>query len=73
MKLKNSDAKTFWLSALNRAIRSMAQALIASIGATAIITDINWGVALGTAATTGLLSILNSIVTGLPEVPEKTG
>lgn len=66
---KKFNAKNFWQSAIMRAIRSMAQAMIASIGATAMITDINWGVVMGTAVTTGLLSILNSIVTGLPEAP----
>lgn len=72
MKLKNSDTKIFFKHAINRAVRTMAQAMVASIGATAVITDINWAVVLGTTATTGLLSILNSIATGLPEVPEKT-
>ena len=53
-----------------RAIRSMAQSAVAAIGATALITEVDWVVVGSTAAMTGVLSILNSIATGLPEVPE---
>lgn len=70
MKLTKSNAKTWWYAALIRAIRSMAQSAVAAIGATALITDVDWAVVGSTAAMTGVLSILNSIATGLPEVPE---
>ena len=48
----------------------MAQSAVAAIGATALITEVDWAVVGSTAAMTGVLSILNSIATGLPEVPE---
>lgn len=69
-QFKKCDTKTWWLAALNRAVRSMAQAAIASLGTTAMITEVNWKIVISTAAMTGLLSILTSISTQLPEVPE---
>lgn len=60
----------FWKAAVIRAIRTMAQAMIASIGTTAVLSEIDWKVVLSTAAVSGLLSILTSISTGLPEAKE---
>lgn len=63
--------KNFWKAALIRAIRTMAQTAIATIGTSAVIlSDINW-VHIGSAAVLGgILSFLTSIATGLPEVDE---
>lgn len=63
--------KEFWKAALIRAVRTVAQAAIATIGASALITEVNWLQVLSASALAGVLSILNSIATGLPEVPEK--
>lgn len=54
-----------------RAIRTMAQTAVALIGTNAIgVTEVNWmGVASG-AALAGIVSILTSVATGLPEVEE---
>lgn len=60
----------FWKAALIRAIRTFAQALIAYIGTSAVLSEVNWLEALSAAALAALLSILNSIATGLPEVDE---
>ena len=60
--------KEFWKAAAIRAIRTVAQTAIATIGTTAMIQDVNWAVVGSTALLAGLLSILTSIVTGLPEV-----
>lgn len=62
--------KQFWKAAGIRAIRTVAQAAIASIGASALITEVNWLQVGSAALLAGILSILNSIATGLPEVPE---
>ena len=54
-----------------RALRTMAQTAVALIGTNAIgVTEVNWmGVASG-AALAGIVSVLTSIATGLPEVDE---
>lgn len=62
--------KAFWRAALIRAIRTVCQTAIATIGTTALIEEVNWLLVLSSAALAGLLSILNSIATGLPEVGE---
>ena len=60
--------KEFWKAAAIRAIRTVAQTAIATIGTTAMIQDVNWAVVGSSALLAGLLSVLTSIVTGLPEV-----
>ena len=63
--------KAFWKAALIRAIRTVCQTAIATIGTqSALIEEVNWLLVLSSAALAGLLSILNSIATGLPEVNE---
>lgn len=59
--------KEFWKAALIRAVRTICQTAIATIGTTAMIQDVNWLMVLSTASLAGLISILTSIVTGLPE------
>lgn len=54
-----------------RAIKTVCQTAVALIGTNAIgVTDVNWvGVASG-AALAGIVSVLTSVATGLPEVDE---
>ena len=61
-------SKEFWKAALVRAIRTAAQTAIASIGTTAMISQIDWRAVVSTTAVATLLSFLTSIATGLPEV-----
>ena len=50
-----------------RAVKTMAQTAVATIGVAAVMQDINW-VAVGSAALlAGVLSVLTSVA-GLPEV-----
>lgn len=60
--------KQFWESALIRALRTVCQTAIATIGTAMVITDVNWLYVLSASALSGILSILTSIATGLPEV-----
>ena len=62
---------TFWKAALIRAVRTICQTAIATIGTTAVLEEVNWILVLSSSALAGLLSLLNSIATGLPEVSEK--
>ena len=59
--------KNFIKAALIRAARTVAQTAVATIGTTALITDVNWAVVASASALAGILSILTSIITGLPE------
>lgn len=60
----------FWRAALIRALRTFCQAAIAYIGTAALLSEVNWIQAGSASVLAALLSILNSIATGLPEVEE---
>lgn len=62
-----------WLKAAGvRALRTVAQTAIATIGTTALITDVNWMVVASASALAGALSMLTSLA-GLPEVDDAGG
>ena len=63
-------SKEFWRAALVRAVRTLCQTAIATIGTTALIENVNWLMVGSSALLAALLSVLNSIATGLPEVDE---
>lgn len=63
-----SFTKEFWQAALIRSVRTIAQSAVAIIGASALISEVNWLEVISGAIMAGLLSILNAIATGLPEV-----
>lgn len=52
--------KRMIIDALIRAGRTVAQTAIATIGTTALITEVNWGVVISASALAGLLSLLAS-------------
>lgn len=60
--------REFWKAALIRAIKTVCQTAIATIGTAMVVTDVNWMYVLSASALSGILSILTSIATGLPEV-----
>lgn len=64
--------KEFWKAALIRAVRTIAQTAIATIGTTAVIEQVNWIAVLSASALAGVLSVLTSVGTGLPEVDNNT-
>lgn len=60
--------KAFWKAAGIRAVRTIAQTAIAMIGAAVVLSDVYWLQVLSGSVLAGILSILTSIATGLPEV-----
>ena len=50
-----------------RAVRTVAQTAIAAIGTSALISDVEWRVVASASILAGILSVLTSLVTGLPE------
>jgi hypothetical protein len=61
-------SKEFWKATAIRAVRTICQTAVATIGTTALITEVDWAVVVSASALAGLLSVLTSIATGLPEV-----
>lgn len=60
-----------WIKAASiRAIKTVAQTAVGIIGASAIISEVNWKVVLSASLLAGITSLLTSIA-GLPEVKEK--
>lgn len=65
--MKTLRSKKWWKAAGVRAVKTMAQAAIATIGASTMITETNWAVVGSATAMAGILSLLTSL-SGLPEV-----
>lgn len=68
--MKKRDWKQWAAAAGIRALKTAAQAAIATIGTTAMLTEVNWLVVLSTAGLAAVLSGLTSIA-GLPEIESK--
>jgi len=60
-------SKTWIKAAGVRAVKTMAQTAVATIGTSIVITDVNWMMVASASALAGALSILTSFA-GLPEV-----
>ena len=57
-----------WLkAAVIRAVKTVSQTAVASIGTTAVLGDVEWKMVISTSVLSGILSILTSVA-GLPEV-----
>ena len=60
-----------WLRAAGiRAVKTIAQTAVATIGTSAVLDDVNWWVVLSASILAGILSMLTSVA-GLPEVEKE--
>jgi len=63
-------SRSWWYAAGIRALKTFCQTIIGTIGAAALITEVNWATVGSAAVLAAVLSLLTSIV-GLPEVEKK--
>lgn len=68
MKTK-TNWKLWFKAASIRALRTMAQTAAATIGATAVLCEVNWLAVVSSTVLAGILSLLTSLA-GLPELEE---
>ena len=61
--------RKWWKAAGIRALKTLAQTAAASIGTSAILSEINWLTVASASVVAALLSLLTSVA-GLPEVEE---
>lgn len=60
----------FWKAALIRAARTVCQSAVALIGTASFLQQVDWLMVLSASLLSGILSLLTSCATGLPEVPD---
>ena len=61
--------KKWWKAAGIRAVKTIAQTEIATIGASVLLSEVNWLAVASASALAGILSLLTSVA-GLPELEE---
>lgn len=62
--------KKFWKAAGIRALRTVCQTAVAMIGAAVVLSDVYWVQVVSASVLSGILSLLTSVATGLPEVDQ---
>ncbi len=68
-----SDKAKLWLKAAGvRAVKTIAQTAVATIGTSAMLGDVNWIAVASASLLAGVLSVLTSVA-GLPEVEIQSG
>lgn len=63
------QSKNWWDAALTRAIKTVCQTAVGTIGASTMIEAVDWKVVLSASLLAGLVSLLTSLG-GLPEVED---
>lgn len=65
--MKNIQNGSWWKAAGIRALKTVCQTAIATIGTAALVTEVNWVAVASASALAGILSLLTSLA-GIPEV-----
>jgi hypothetical protein len=67
-----SEKVKLWIrAALVRAVKTVAQTFVATIGTAAVLGEVNWVMVASASALAGVLSLATSVA-GLPEVNQTT-
>lgn len=61
------DWTLWWKAAGVRAVKTIAQTAVATIGTSAVMSSVDWPMVLSASVLAGILSLLTSVA-GLPEV-----
>lgn len=65
---KGENMNTFIKASLIRCIRTICQTAVAVIGTAFVLSEVDWWAVVSASLLAGILSILTSVATGLPEV-----
>ena len=65
--MKNLSNIDWWKAAGIRALKTIAQTAIATIGTAAVLSEVNWSIVVSASVLAGILSLLTSLA-GIPEV-----
>lgn len=68
--MNNLISRNWWTAAGVRAVKTVAQTAVATIGTAAALGNVDWKLVVSASTLAGVLSVLTSIA-GLPEVKEK--
>ena len=68
-EVKTEMTKKWWKAAGIRAVKTIAQTAIATIGASVLLSEVSWLAVASASALAGILSLLTSVA-GLPELKE---
>ena len=63
------DWGKWWKAAAIRAVKTLAQTAVATIGTSAVMSEVNWLMVASASALAAILSLLTSVA-GLPEVDD---
>ena len=66
----NKNIEKWLKAAAVRAVKTIAQTAVATIGTSAVLSAVDWKVVLSASLLAGLLSVLTSVA-GLPEVKDE--
>ena len=69
VEMKKTEWKKWFRAAGIRAVKTVAQTAVATIGTAAVLGEVNWVMVGSAAALSGILSLLTSVA-GLPECPK---